>query len=63
MSSSQAISRYWRGSLVLVWLMAVAGAVRSGRGNGWRDWGGIGYNHGLALVCWLRLSGSAGKLQ
>ena len=35
----------------------------SGRRNGWREWGGIGYNCGLALVCWLRLSGSAGKLQ
>ena len=31
--------------------------------NGWRERGGIGYNYGLALVCWRRLSGSAGKLQ
>jgi large subunit ribosomal protein L19 len=31
--------------------------------NGWRDGCGIGYNYGLALVCWLRLSGSAGKLE
>jgi len=30
-------------------------------GNGWIDGGGIEYNYGLPLVCWRRLSGSAGN--